>query len=98
MPEAGPSGKDASSALPAEEDTEEELLTASDLEYKISGGKATVTRYTGSGGAVTIPAKLGGAAVTAIGEDVKKAMALIKWCRAYVQGNLEEVEKTMKEE
>lgn len=36
--------------------------------------------------------------LTAIGEDVKKAMALIKWCRAYVQGNLEEVEKTMKEE
>jgi len=36
--------------------------------------------------------------LTAIGEDVKKAMALIKWCRAYVQGNQEEVEKLMKEE
>lgn len=36
--------------------------------------------------------------LSAIGEDVKKAMEKIKWCRAYVQGNLEEVEKLMKED
>ncbi len=36
--------------------------------YEVSNGKATITGYTGSGGAVTIPSKLGGYPVTAIGE------------------------------
>jgi len=36
--------------------------------------------------------------LSAIGADVKKAMELVRWCRAYVQGNLEEVEKIMKDE
>ena len=37
--------------------------------YSVSGGKVTITDYTGSGGAVTIPSTLGGYPVTAIGED-----------------------------
>ena len=36
--------------------------------------------------------------LAAVGEDVKKAMALIAWCRAYLQGSLEEIEKLMKNE
>ncbi len=35
--------------------------------YSVTGGNATITGYTGSGGAVTIPATLGGFPVTAIG-------------------------------
>ena len=35
--------------------------------------------------------------LSSIGSDVKKAMELIRWCRAYVQGSLEQVEQTMKE-
>ena len=34
--------------------------------------------------------------LTAIGEDVKKAMELIRWCRAYIQGNQEAIEELMK--
>ena len=41
---------------------------AGDLTYTVADGKATVTRYTGNGGKVEIPAKLGGADVIAIGE------------------------------
>ena len=36
--------------------------------------------------------------LTTIGEDVRKAMDLIRWCRAYVQGNQEQVEQLMKDE
>ena len=36
--------------------------------------------------------------LAAIGDDVKKAMELIRWCRAYVQGNQQQVEELMKEE
>ena len=36
--------------------------------------------------------------LSAIGADVKKAMALIAWCRDYIRGNEAEVEKLMKEE
>ena len=36
--------------------------------------------------------------LAAIGDDVKKAMELIRWCRSYVQGNQQQVEELMKEE
>ena len=36
--------------------------------------------------------------LTTIGEDVRKAMELIRWCRAYVQGSQEQVEQLMKDE
>lgn len=36
--------------------------------------------------------------LTAIGGDVKKAMELILWCRAYIQGNQEAIEALMKTE
>ncbi len=37
--------------------------------YTVANGKTTITRYTGSGGAVTIPSTLGGGAVTCIGDE-----------------------------
>ena len=37
------------------------------FEYSVSSSKATITGYTGAGGAITIPSKLGGYPVTAIG-------------------------------
>lgn len=36
--------------------------------------------------------------LSAIGADVKKAMELIAWCRAYIGGNQEDIEKLMKTE
>lgn len=36
--------------------------------------------------------------LSAIGDDVKKAMEHIKWCRDYIRGSQEEIEKLMKEE
>ena len=33
-----------------------------------------------------------------IGGDVKQAMDRIRWCRAYIQGSLEEIEKLMQNE
>lgn len=36
--------------------------------------------------------------LSAIGADVKKAMELIAWCRAYIRGNQEDIEKLMKTE
>lgn len=36
--------------------------------------------------------------LASIGGDVKKAMGLIRWCRAYIDGNQEEIEKLMKNE
>ena len=34
--------------------------------------------------------------LSAIGTDVKKAMDLIAWCRDYIRGNEEEIDKLMK--
>ena len=36
--------------------------------------------------------------LASIGEDVKKAMEMIRWCRDYVRGSQEDAEKRMKEE
>ena len=36
--------------------------------------------------------------LSTIGTDVRKAMALIAWCRNYIRGSQEEIEKLMKEE
>ncbi|MBR3451205.1 MAG: exodeoxyribonuclease VII small subunit [Bacteroidales bacterium] len=33
--------------------------------------------------------------LSAIGADVKKAMELIAWCRDYIRGNQEEIDKLM---
>ncbi len=41
--------------------------TESDYSYTVSGGKASITRYDGSGGNVVIPSTLGGYPVTTIG-------------------------------
>ena len=40
-----------------------------DFEYEIDDGAATITGYTGVGGAVTVPDTLGGFSVTTIGRD-----------------------------
>ena len=37
-----------------------------DFTYTVTSGVATITGYTGTGGAVTIPSTLGGAPVTSI--------------------------------
>lgn len=36
--------------------------------------------------------------LASIGADVKKAMDLIAWCRDYIRGSQEGIEKLMKEE
>lgn len=36
--------------------------------------------------------------LSAIGDDVKKAMEMIRWCRAYIQGSQQQVEQLLKEE
>lgn len=33
--------------------------------------------------------------LSAIGDDVKKAMERIRWCRAYIEGRQEEMEKLL---
>jgi hypothetical protein len=40
-----------------------------DFEYSTSGGNATITKYTGSGGSVTIPSTIDGLPVTSIGDS-----------------------------
>ena len=49
--------------------------TSGDYTYSIAGGSATITKYTGSGGAVVIPSTLGGYAVTTIGDSAFKNTA-----------------------
>jgi uncharacterized repeat protein (TIGR02543 family) len=44
-------------------------ITEGDYTYTVSGSNATITGYTGSGGAVTIPGTLGGYPVTSIGDS-----------------------------
>ena len=41
-----------------------------DYTYTVSGGNATITAYTGAGGAISIPATLGGYPTVAIGDYV----------------------------
>jgi len=43
-----------------------QALTSGDYEYEVSNGQATITRYIGSGGNITIPSTLGGYSVTFI--------------------------------
>jgi len=43
--------------------------TSGDFEYSVSGGKATITKYTGSATELTIPETLGGYPVTSIGYE-----------------------------
>ena len=47
-------------------------VSEDDFGYTIENGEATITDYYGDGGDVTIPATLGGAPVTAIGENAFK--------------------------
>ncbi len=42
-------------------------LASGDFEYTVENGEATITKYTGAGGDVTIPSELGGYPFTAIG-------------------------------
>jgi hypothetical protein len=44
-----------------------DAATDGDYTYSVSGGQATVTGYTGAGGAITIPSTLGGNPTVAIG-------------------------------
>jgi BspA type Leucine rich repeat region (6 copies)/Ig-like domain CHU_C associated len=46
-----------------------QTTTADGFEYTVSGSAVTITGYTGSGGAITIPAAISGVPVTAIGES-----------------------------
>ena len=46
--------------------TTAQAATEDDYTYSVSGGEATITKYSGSGGDITIPSKLGGYPVTAI--------------------------------
>ncbi|MDO4565294.1 MAG: leucine-rich repeat protein, partial [Clostridia bacterium] len=43
--------------------------TEGDYEYTVENGEATITRYTGAGGDITIPSTLGGYPVTSIGDE-----------------------------
>ena len=43
--------------------------TSGDFEYTVENGRATVTAYTGSDTAVTVPSALNGSPVTAVGEN-----------------------------
>ena len=43
--------------------------TSGDYTYTVSGSAATITAYSGAGGAVTVPGTLGGIAVTTIGSN-----------------------------
>lgn len=43
--------------------------TSGDFEYTVENGRATVTAYTGSDTAVTVPSALNGSTVTAVGEN-----------------------------
>ena len=43
-------------------------ITEGDYTYTVAGSNATITRYTGLGGAIVIPATLGGYPVTTIGD------------------------------
>ena len=47
-------------------------LVEGDFSYQVSSGKATITKYNGEGGAVEIPAKIGGYTVTVIGKQAFK--------------------------
>lgn len=44
-------------------------LTYGDYTYRVSGNNATITGYTGSGGSIVVPSKIGEYTVTAIGYD-----------------------------
>ncbi|MGN0140604.1 MAG: leucine-rich repeat protein [Roseburia sp.] len=46
--------------------------TEGDFSYQVSNSKATITKYNGAGGAVSIPDKIGGYTVTAIGRQAFK--------------------------
>ena len=49
--------------------TADAAYTSGDYEYRIEYDEATINRYKGSGGNVTIPSKLGGSPVTSIQND-----------------------------
>jgi uncharacterized repeat protein (TIGR02543 family) len=61
----------AAFTLPLAAGTTEEAYAATDgdYEYSVSGGKATITKYNGAGGDISIPSALGGYPVTAIGKE-----------------------------
>jgi hypothetical protein len=51
-----------------------QAATDGDYTYTVTGGGAQITKYTGAGGAVTIPDTLGGVPVASIGDD-----AFVDW-------------------
>jgi hypothetical protein len=52
-------------------------LKAGDFGYSVSNGEATITSYSGTGGAVVIPAFFGSYRVTAIGPNAFYGSALL---------------------
>jgi fibronectin type 3 domain-containing protein len=53
----------------------EVIPSSVDYTYAVNDGKATITAYTGAGGAITIPSTLGGYAVVAIGSHAFDGVA-----------------------
>lgn len=62
--------------LMSEVQVSEAAYTEGDYEYSVENGKATITKYTGSGGSVIIPEQLGGYPVTIIENGVFYAKAI----------------------
>ena len=36
--------------------------------------------------------------LSSIASDIKEAMEIVKWCRAYIKGNQEEIDKLLEDE
>lgn len=54
-----------------------DAATEGDWEYSVDGNEATITGYSGSGGAVVIPSALGGNTVVTIGYEAFPVMILL---------------------
>ena len=53
--------------------------TQGDFTYTVSDGKATLTGYTGSGGAITVPSTLGGDPTVGIGLSAFRGLRSPPW-------------------
>ena len=69
QPQADGDEPSVPASVSAPVDLRESGSTASAFRFAVSDGTVTVTAYVGTGGAVTVPAEIGGYPVTAIGES-----------------------------